>query len=168
MNLFEDRAGAASSSAGSSSRPLAERMRPQTLDEYVGQRHLLDPDKALRRQIESGNDRLAVVGHDDQALGAGADEVLDVGDLLAGILIRVGGRQDVQSGRLGVSDGLILKHHFELGHQERRRVSDRFSCGVGATGHPGEQRCRADRGNHQAAQAAALTPGDRFRRKAVM
>jgi putative ATPase len=27
--------------------PLAERMRPRTLDEYSGQRHLLDPDKPL-------------------------------------------------------------------------------------------------------------------------
>ncbi|WP_194955907.1 replication-associated recombination protein A [Faecalispora jeddahensis] len=34
--------------------PLAERLRPQTLDEVVGQRHLLDPDRALRRIIDSG------------------------------------------------------------------------------------------------------------------
>lgn len=33
--------------------PLAERLRPQTLDEMVGQRHLLAPGKALRRIIES-------------------------------------------------------------------------------------------------------------------
>jgi len=35
-------------------RPLAERMRPQTLDEMVGQRRLLAPKSALRRAIESG------------------------------------------------------------------------------------------------------------------
>jgi putative ATPase len=33
--------------------PLAERMRPRTLDEFVGQEHLLKPESALRRIIES-------------------------------------------------------------------------------------------------------------------
>src|ERR1700740_2612225 len=32
--------------------PLAERMRPRALDEYVGQEHLLGPGKPLRVQIE--------------------------------------------------------------------------------------------------------------------
>jgi putative ATPase len=32
--------------------PLAERMRPRTLDEYTGQEHLLGPGKSLRVQIE--------------------------------------------------------------------------------------------------------------------
>ena len=36
-------------------RPLAERMRPRSLDEMVGQRRLLAPGSALRRSIESGN-----------------------------------------------------------------------------------------------------------------
>ncbi|MDQ2947904.1 MAG: replication-associated recombination protein A, partial [Acidobacteriota bacterium] len=36
-------------------RPLADRMRPQTLDEYIGQEQILAPGKPLRRQIESGN-----------------------------------------------------------------------------------------------------------------
>ena len=36
-------------------RPLAERMRPRTLDEMVGQRRLLDEASALRRAIESGH-----------------------------------------------------------------------------------------------------------------
>lgn len=35
--------------------PLAERMRPHTLDEYVGQRHLVGPGCVLRNQIDSGN-----------------------------------------------------------------------------------------------------------------
>ena len=34
--------------------PLADRIRPQSLDDIVGQRHLLAPGKALRRIIESG------------------------------------------------------------------------------------------------------------------
>ena len=35
--------------------PLADRMRPQTLEDIVGQQHLLAPGKALRTIIESGN-----------------------------------------------------------------------------------------------------------------
>jgi len=35
--------------------PLAERMRPQRLEEIVGQRRLLAPDSALRRALESGH-----------------------------------------------------------------------------------------------------------------
>ena len=35
--------------------PLPERMRPHTLDEYVGQRHLVGPGCILRNMIESGN-----------------------------------------------------------------------------------------------------------------
>ena len=36
-------------------RPLAERMRPRTLDDMVGQRRLLAAGSALRRAVESGN-----------------------------------------------------------------------------------------------------------------
>jgi putative ATPase len=35
--------------------PLAERMRPRTLDGYIGQQHLVGPGKVLRRMIESGH-----------------------------------------------------------------------------------------------------------------
>jgi putative ATPase len=34
--------------------PLAERLRPRTLDEYVGQEHILGQDKPLRKAIASG------------------------------------------------------------------------------------------------------------------
>ena len=37
---------------GDSTRPLAARLRPQTLEEFVGQTHLLGPGKVLRRLIE--------------------------------------------------------------------------------------------------------------------
>lgn len=37
------------------SEPLAERMRPRTLDEYVGQQHLVGKDAVLRKMIESGH-----------------------------------------------------------------------------------------------------------------
>ena len=35
--------------------PLAERMRPKTLDEYIGQKHLVGEGAVIRRMIESGN-----------------------------------------------------------------------------------------------------------------
>ncbi len=35
--------------------PLAERLRPQTLDDYIGQTHLVGPGRILRRMIETGN-----------------------------------------------------------------------------------------------------------------
>ena len=36
------------------SAPLAERMRPKTLDEYIGQEHILSADASLRRALDSG------------------------------------------------------------------------------------------------------------------
>lgn len=35
--------------------PLAERMRPKTLDDYIGQKHLVGEGAILRQMIESGN-----------------------------------------------------------------------------------------------------------------
>ena len=32
--------------------PLAERLRPQTLDEYIGQKHLVGEGAVIRRMIE--------------------------------------------------------------------------------------------------------------------
>ena len=43
MNLFDSRPQTA---------PLASRLRPETLDEYVGQQHLIGPGKILRQLIE--------------------------------------------------------------------------------------------------------------------
>ena len=37
------------------SEPLAERMRPRTLDEYVGQKHLVGPGAVLRNMIDTGH-----------------------------------------------------------------------------------------------------------------
>jgi putative ATPase len=52
MSLF-DASPLAAAAAHSRQAPLAERMRPRTLDEYVGQEHLLAPGKPLRIAIES-------------------------------------------------------------------------------------------------------------------
>lgn len=35
-------------------RPLAARMRPQTVEQYIGQQHILGPGKPLRRALEAG------------------------------------------------------------------------------------------------------------------
>ncbi|HTU49377.1 MAG TPA: replication-associated recombination protein A [Acidobacteriaceae bacterium] len=57
MSLFDalpsDPAYASEAPADLRQRPLAERMRPRTLDEFVGQEHLLGPGKALRLQLET-------------------------------------------------------------------------------------------------------------------
>lgn len=52
MSLFDTTPVAAASRA-SVHAPLAERMRPRTLEEYVGQEHLLGPGKPLRVAIEN-------------------------------------------------------------------------------------------------------------------
>lgn len=41
--------------AAQTSRPLAERMRPQNLDEFIGQEHLVGPGAVLRNAIETGH-----------------------------------------------------------------------------------------------------------------
>jgi putative ATPase len=48
MSLFQ----ALPEQQGRGARPLADRMRPRTLDEFVGQEHIVGPGKPLRLQIE--------------------------------------------------------------------------------------------------------------------
>src|ERR1700685_3357228 len=50
MSLFASIPNADPSAPGA--RPLADRMRPRTLEEFVGQEHLVGPGKPLRVQIE--------------------------------------------------------------------------------------------------------------------
>jgi putative ATPase len=53
MSLFDTTPPEAAAPAGmDKKRPLAERMRPRTLDDYAGQEHILGPGKPLRQQIE--------------------------------------------------------------------------------------------------------------------
>ncbi|HEV3512904.1 MAG TPA: replication-associated recombination protein A [Candidatus Sulfotelmatobacter sp.] len=49
MSLFQPIPNAGAADA---TRPLADRIRPRTLDEFVGQEHLIGPGKPLRVQIE--------------------------------------------------------------------------------------------------------------------
>src|ERR1051325_427946 len=50
MSLFQSMPSA--DSGHDRSHPLADRMRPRTLDEFVGQEHLVGPAKPLRTQVE--------------------------------------------------------------------------------------------------------------------
>src|SRR5260370_16778951 len=49
MDLFDR----ASQSKAAAREPLVERMRPRTLDEFIGQEHLTGPGHFLRRAMES-------------------------------------------------------------------------------------------------------------------
>jgi putative ATPase len=53
-SLFEDDDTRAPADALPASAPLAERLRPRTLDEVIGQRHLLAPGKPLRAAFDAG------------------------------------------------------------------------------------------------------------------
>lgn len=53
-DLFSVSATCESSAKGGALAPLAEQLRPLSLDDYRGQSHLLGPDKPLRQSIEQG------------------------------------------------------------------------------------------------------------------
>src|SRR5216683_2502273 len=53
MSLFDASPVRMAAERGRRQAPLAERMRPRTLEEFVGQEHLLGPGKPLRLAIES-------------------------------------------------------------------------------------------------------------------
>ncbi|HEX4085121.1 MAG TPA: replication-associated recombination protein A [Chthoniobacteraceae bacterium] len=58
-DLFEETSAPAAAAAATAAQPLAARMRPRTLDEYAGQRHILGQGKLLRRAIEA--DRISSI-----------------------------------------------------------------------------------------------------------
>ncbi len=58
-DLFKSDAAPATEAARIAAAPLAERMRPRTLEEFSGQEHILAPGKLLRRAIEA--DRIASI-----------------------------------------------------------------------------------------------------------
>ena len=100
-------------SAGSY-RPLADRLRPATLDEYVGQSHLLAPGAPLRRALESGRPHSMILwgppGTGKTTLARlvanGADaEFVSLSAVLAGI-----------------KDIALTRAHDRLGEQNQRTV----------------------------------------------
>jgi len=52
MSLFDTTPPESARAAVDAKRPLAERMRPEKFEDFVGQEHILGPDKPLRAQIE--------------------------------------------------------------------------------------------------------------------
>ncbi len=54
MSLFDDPDPEPGTEAENLDAPLAERMRPRSLDEFVGQSHLVGPGRMIRRLIEDG------------------------------------------------------------------------------------------------------------------
>jgi len=89
-------------------RPLAARMRPQTLDEVVGQEHLLGPGKLLRRAIEA--DRLgSLILYGPPGCGK---------TTLAEVIARVTRRKFVRTS--GVLENVAgLRAHLESARQRR-------------------------------------------------
>ena len=55
MSLFPTPGLAQEADPNAGPRPLADRMRPRTLDEFIGQEDLLGPGRPLRTQIERGD-----------------------------------------------------------------------------------------------------------------
>jgi putative ATPase len=52
VSLFDTTPPEPPKASSDGKRPLAERMRPERLEDYIGQDHILGPGKPLRRQIE--------------------------------------------------------------------------------------------------------------------
>ena len=61
--------------------PLPARMRPRSLDEYVGQSHLLAPGKLLRRAIDACHIEPFAISHDDTITNG----IYQMSDLASGI-----------------------------------------------------------------------------------
>jgi len=55
MSLFDSTPPSSLPPTNSTERPLPDRMRPRTLDEFVGQDQILAPGRPLRTQIEAGH-----------------------------------------------------------------------------------------------------------------
>src|SRR5207248_11115056 len=55
MSLFDTAPLPSKSGERPEDRPLADRMRPQSLEEYIGQNHILGLGKPLRARREKGN-----------------------------------------------------------------------------------------------------------------
>ncbi|MDE2492006.1 MAG: replication-associated recombination protein A [Elusimicrobia bacterium] len=118
-------------SAGGEARPLAARLAPRELDEFVGQRALLGPGKLLRRLVESGRFASALFfgppGCGKTALArhiagrAGAD-VVELNAVTAGVAdIRKAVEQaKYSSASLGRRTLLLVDeiHHFNRSQQD--------------------------------------------------
>ena len=78
MSEFEDDTAGSRTAA-----PLADRMRPRTLSEFVGQEHLVGEGRVLRRLIEGGStwDEVVALAQAVEAAGA-AQGLVDIGQVV--------------------------------------------------------------------------------------
>ena len=80
-------------------RPLADRIRPQTLEEVVGQRHLLGPDALLRRFIEKGTDaNMVFYGPSGTGKTTLSKMLLGLSNQTSGEILFQGKTRDISSG----------------------------------------------------------------------
>ena len=113
--------------------PLAARMRPQTLDEFVGQEHLLAEGSALRAALESGRPHSMVLygppGTGKTTLARLAAERADAAfeELSA-----------VQAGRAEVREVIARARERRSGEPARRSSSSTRST---ASTRPSRTRC---------------------------
>ena len=101
MTLFEDNE--------KSTAPLADRMRPRTLEEFYGQEHIVGPGRLLRRAIE---EILSHAGHAfasfDRAEAFQIEPLEEVVDELVALL-RNRHLTRLRSGECNVTDGFIFQ-----------------------------------------------------------
>ena len=57
----DDLFAAAAATRRAAAAPLADRLRPRTLDEFAGQRHVLGPGTLLRRAVEADRVRSLIL-----------------------------------------------------------------------------------------------------------
>mgnify|MGYP003586411516 CR=1 FL=1 len=105
MDLFEPNEGG----SAEGKQPLAARLRPKTLEDVVGQDHLLGPGKLLRRAIEA--DRLgSILLYGPPGCGK---------TTLAEVIARVTKRKFIRTSGV-LANVAILREHLESAAQRRR------------------------------------------------
>ena len=134
-NLFSDdaeEARAAEPAAAAARQPLAARMRPQSLEEVLGQDHILGPGKLLRRVIEA--DRLTnLIFYGPPGCGKTTlAEVIAFGEQARQKMIDLEQR-DVQLIRLDDELAQIQAELVDAGQKlaaQRRKVAPKLSSAV--------------------------------------
>ena len=100
----------AADAAAEATAPLAARMRPRTLDDYVGQEHLLGPGKALRELIEKVRAHLDALPWVEESRLRFSEE----GRYLSGSIILVTGDVEPSPERLEQLERDILDLHWRM------------------------------------------------------
>jgi putative ATPase len=132
----------------SAAKPLADRMRPRALDEYVGQGHILAPGKPLRSAIEAGRLHSMILwgppGTGKTTLArllanASGYRFRTLSAVLAGVKDIRAAVEDARQGRAAAGQGTVLfideVHRFNKSQQDAflPHVEDGTLLFVGAT-----------------------------------